>query len=59
VADALKVEARHVGDGIVGQVRLRDYPRGVGVQFHPERDVLYGGLPDDLFAQRKYLPTNS
>ena len=53
VADALEVEAWHAGDGIVEQVRLRDYPWGVGVQYHPERDMIYAPLFDDFFAQLK------
>jgi len=51
VADALEVEAWHAGDGIIEQVRLRDYPWGIGVQYHPERDVMYAPLFDDFFAQ--------
>ena len=37
VADALEVEAWHAGDGIIEQARIRDYPWGLGVQYHPER----------------------
>ena len=51
VADTLEVEAWHAGDGIIEQVRLRDYPWGLGVQYHPERDVMYASLFDDFFAQ--------
>ncbi len=51
VAAALEVEAWHAGDGIIEQVRLRDYPWGIGVQFHPERDLAYASLFDDFFAQ--------
>lgn len=51
VADALDIEAWHAHDGIVEQVRLRDYPWGVGVQYHPERDLLYTSLFEDFFAQ--------
>ncbi len=51
VADALEVEAWHAGDGVVEQVRIRDYPWGVGVQYHPERDLSYASLFDDFFAQ--------
>ena len=51
VADALEVEAWHAGDGIIEQVRIRDYPWGIGVQFHPERDVRYASLFDDFLAQ--------
>ncbi len=51
VADALEVEAWHAGDGTIEQVRLRDYPWGLGVQYHPERDLMYARLFDDFFAQ--------
>ncbi|MCE9610273.1 MAG: gamma-glutamyl-gamma-aminobutyrate hydrolase family protein [Chthoniobacter sp.] len=53
VADALEIEAWHAGDGIIEQVRLRNYGWGVGVQFHPERDMLYAPLFTDFFAQLK------
>ena len=53
VADGLEVEARHAGDGIIEQVRLRAYPWGVGVQYHPERDMTYAPLFADFFAQLK------
>ena len=51
VADALEVEAWHAGDGIIEQVRIRDYPWGIGVQYHPERDMGYASLFEDFFAQ--------
>ena len=53
VADALEIEAWHAGDGVIEQVRLRDYPWGVGVQYHPERDSIYTSLFEDFFAQIK------
>ncbi len=51
VADALDVEAWHAGDGVIEQVRIRDYPWGVGVQYHPERDLIYAPLFEDFLAQ--------
>ena len=36
-ATACEVEAWSADDGIVEQVRLRDYPYCLGVQYHPER----------------------
>jgi len=51
VADALEVEAWHAGDGIIEQVRIRNYPWGLGVQYHPERDATYASLFEDFFAQ--------
>ena len=53
VADGLEVEAWHAGDGIIEQVRLRAYPWGVGVQYHPERDMTFAPLFADFFAQLK------
>ena len=53
VADALEVEAWHADDGIIVQVRIRNYPWGIGVQYHPERDMAYASLFDDFFAQLK------
>jgi len=51
VADALEVEAWHADDGIIEQVRIRNYPWGLGVQYHPERDSIYASLFEDFFAQ--------
>jgi len=51
VADALAVEAWHAGDGTIEQVHLRNYPWGVGVQYHPERDTIYTSLFEDFFSQ--------
>jgi putative glutamine amidotransferase len=51
VADALEIEAWHAGDGTIEQVRLRNFPWGVGVQYHPERDWIYARLFEDFFAQ--------
>ncbi len=51
VADALEVEAWHIGDDIIEQVRIRNYPWGIGVQYHPERDKMYTPLFEDFFGQ--------
>lgn len=51
VAEALEVEAWHAGDGVIEQVRLRAYSWGVGVQYHPERDLIYAPLFADFLAQ--------
>ncbi len=53
VAAPLEVEAWHADDGIIEQVRLRDYAWGLGVQYHPERDSIYAPLFEDFFAQLK------
>ena len=51
VAAELEVEAWHAGDGVIEQVRIRDYPWGLGVQYHPERDSSYAPLFADFLAQ--------
>lgn len=54
LAEALEVEAWSADDDIVEQVRVRDYPCGLGVQYHPERDVLYAPLFEEFFAAVKH-----
>ena len=51
VAEPLAVEAWHAEDGVVEQVRIKDYPWGRGVQYHPERDLIYTPLFDDFLTQ--------
>lgn len=51
VADMLEIEAWHAGDGIIEQVRIRNYPWSLGVQYHPERDSIYTSLFEDFFGQ--------
>ncbi|HWB59992.1 MAG TPA: type 1 glutamine amidotransferase [Chthoniobacteraceae bacterium] len=51
LGDGLEVEAWCAADDIVEQVRIRDYPYAVGVQYHPERDWLYKNLFEDFFNQ--------
>jgi putative glutamine amidotransferase len=51
LGEGLVVEAWHKEDDTVEQVRLKDYPFALGVQYHPERDPVY--LPIfDAFAER-------
>jgi putative glutamine amidotransferase len=49
LGEGLQVEAWHAEDGIIEQVRLRDYPFALGVQYHPERDLLYAPLFEQFF----------
>jgi putative glutamine amidotransferase len=52
VADRCLVEAWCAADDIIEQMRLRDYPFGMAVQYHPERGGrIYDALFDDFFAQ--------
>jgi putative glutamine amidotransferase len=52
----LEIEAWSAHDGIIEQVRLRKYPFGLAVQYHPERSQLYDSLFDDFFKRLK--PSN-
>jgi putative glutamine amidotransferase len=51
LGDGLEVEAWAAHDGIIEQVRLRKYPFGLAVQYHPERSRLYDSLFDDFFTR--------
>jgi putative glutamine amidotransferase len=51
LGDGLDVEAWCATDNIIEQVRLRNYPFGLGVQYHPERGKIYDALFDDFFAK--------
>jgi putative glutamine amidotransferase len=51
LGDDLEVEAWAAHDGIFEQVRLRKYPFGLAVQYHPERSHLYDSLFDDFFER--------
>jgi putative glutamine amidotransferase len=51
LADDLEVEAWAAHDGIIEQVRLSNYPFGLGVQYHPERSRVYDSLFEDFFAR--------
>jgi putative glutamine amidotransferase len=51
LGDDLEVEAWAAHDGIIEQVRLRKYPFGLAVQYHPERGGIYDSLFNDFFAR--------
>jgi putative glutamine amidotransferase len=51
VAEGFEVEAWCAVDDVVEQIRLRDYPFALGVQFHPERGKIYDALFDDFFSR--------
>ena len=52
LGDGLEVEAWCRSDDIIEQVRLRDYPFALAVQYHPERDTeLYAPLFEDFVSQ--------
>ena len=47
----LEVEAWCATDNIIEQVRLRDYPFALAVQYHPERGKIYDKLFDDFISR--------
>jgi putative glutamine amidotransferase len=47
----LEVEAWCATDDIIEQIRLRNYPFALGVQFHPERGKIYDSIFEDFFAK--------
>jgi len=47
----LEVESWCSTDDIVEQIRLRNYPFGLGVQYHPERGKIYDSLFEDFFSR--------
>ncbi|MES2570608.1 MAG: gamma-glutamyl-gamma-aminobutyrate hydrolase family protein [Verrucomicrobiota bacterium] len=53
VAPGLEVEAWCASDDVIEQVRLRAYPFCLGVQYHPERDLLYAPLFEEFIASVK------
>ena len=54
LGDGLEVEAWSAGDDIIEQVRLRNHPFVLGVQYHPERDAkYYQSLFDDFVEALK------
>jgi putative glutamine amidotransferase len=55
VADGFEVEAWCTDDDVIEQVRLRNYPFALAVQYHPERGKIYDALFEDFFARLKLL----
>jgi len=47
----LEVEAWCAADGVIEQIRLKNYPYAVGVQFHPERDSSYRALFEQFIGE--------
>jgi len=45
------VESWCANDDIVEQIRLRNYPFAIGVQYHPERGEIYDSLFQDFFSR--------
>jgi putative glutamine amidotransferase len=51
LGDNLQIEAWCANDDIIEQIRLRDYPFALGVQYHPERGKIYDALFEDFFSR--------
>jgi putative glutamine amidotransferase len=51
LGEGLEVEAWCEADDIIEQIRLRDYPFVVGVQYHTERGRIYDALFGDFFSR--------
>ena len=51
LADGCEVEAWCATDGIIEQMRLRDHPFALAVQYHPERGTIYDALFEDFFSR--------
>jgi len=49
----LEIESWCASDDIIEQIRLRDYPFALGVQYHPERGKIYDSLFEDFFSRLK------
>ena len=46
-----EVESWCAIDDIIEQIRLRNYPFALGVQYHPERGKIYDSLFEDFFSR--------
>ena len=53
LADGCEIEAWCMTDDIIEQIRLRDYPFALAVQYHPERGKIYDSLFEDFFSRLK------
>jgi putative glutamine amidotransferase len=58
LGDGFEVEAWSATDDVIEQMRLRDYPFALGVQYHPERGTIYGALFADFVAQLEAQTNN-
>jgi len=51
LGEGLDVEAWCATDDIIEQIRMRNYPFVLAVQYHPERGRIYSELFDDFFSR--------
>jgi putative glutamine amidotransferase len=59
VADGFQVEAWCTHDDIIEQLRLRNYPFALAVQYHPERGKIYDALFENFFQKVKLFRPES
>jgi putative glutamine amidotransferase len=50
-AEGFEIEAWCAHDDVIEQMRLRDYPFALAVQYHPERGKIYDDLFEDFFLR--------
>ena len=53
LADGFEVEAWCADDSVIEQVRMRNYPFALAVQYHPERGTIYDALFENFFHKVK------
>jgi putative glutamine amidotransferase len=53
LAEGCEIESWCATDDVIEQIRLRDHPFALAVQYHPERGQIYEALFDDFFSQVK------
>ena len=53
LGQGLAIEAWCATDDMIEQIRLRNYPFALGVQYHPERGKIYDSLFEDFFSRLK------
>jgi len=51
--DGFEVEAWCADDSVIEQVRMRNYPFALAVQYHPERGTIYDALFENFFHKVK------
>jgi putative glutamine amidotransferase len=53
LAEGCEIESWCTTDDIIEQMRLRDHPFALAVQYHPERGKIYDALFEDFFSHVK------
>lgn len=53
LGEGMEVESWCASDDMIEQVKLRNHPFALAVQYHPERGEIYGELFEDFFGRMK------